>query len=123
MLLEPVSSTLERDLSLSLVMGVSGRQTVVVFDAVAELSLGSLLLLLLRSWSLISSFNRRRGCDSIFALISGAWRVRGCGNTINSEEVTKESGERERERENLVLDSELAFSEGLQIAVRDCAGC
>jgi hypothetical protein len=46
MLLEPVSSTLERDLSLSLVMGVSGRQTVVVFDAVAELSLGSLLLLL-----------------------------------------------------------------------------
>jgi len=64
MLLEPVSSALERDLSLSLVMGVSGRQTVVVFDAVAELSLGSLLLL--RSRSLISSFNSRRGCESVF---------------------------------------------------------
>ncbi len=48
-------------------MGVSGRQTVVVFDAVAELSLGSLLLLLLlRSRSLISSFNCRRRCESVF---------------------------------------------------------
>jgi hypothetical protein len=65
MLLELVSSTLERDLGLSLVMGVSGRQTVVVFDAVAELSLGSLSPLL-RSRSLISSFNSRRGCESVF---------------------------------------------------------
>ncbi len=35
----------------------------------------------------------------------------------------KAERERERERENLVSDSELAFSEGLQIGVRDCAGC
>ncbi len=49
-------------------MGVSGRQTVVVFDAVAELSLGSLVLVLvlLRSRSLISSFSSRRRCESVF---------------------------------------------------------
>jgi hypothetical protein len=55
------------------------------------------------------------------SLISGAWRVRGCGYINFFEEVTKESGEIEREK--LVLDSELAFSEGLQIGVWDCAGC
>ncbi len=121
MLLEPVSSILERDLCLSLVWECQEDRPLL-----SSMPLQSLAWVhwcwcwcccVRGLWSRVSVVVA--GASLFLSLISGAWRVRCCGNTKNSEEVTKESGE----RENLVLDSELAFSEGLQIGVRDCAGC
>lgn len=98
MLLEPVSSHLERDLSLSLAWECQEDRPLLSSMPLQSLAwVRCCRCCCVRGlWSRVSIVVA--GARLFLSQISGAWRVRDRGNTNFFEEVSKESGERGRER-------------------------